>query len=70
MEEIQDLKGKKKELMIEGEKELEEVKALNNQVEADLEWYDQPLRIFQCSKKFWAANQIKIIDIYLQIDKF
>ena len=37
MEEIQDLKGKKKELMIEGEKELEEVKALNNQVEADLE---------------------------------
>ena len=37
VEEIQDLKGKKKEVMIEGEKELEEVKAPNNQVEADLE---------------------------------
>lgn len=43
MEEIQDLRVKMQELMIEDDKELDKVKAWMNQLESDLEIYDQHL---------------------------
>lgn len=42
-EEIQDLRAKMQELMIEDDKELDEVKAWTNQLESDLGRFDQHL---------------------------
>ena len=52
IDEIQDLKGKMQELMIEDDKELNDEKARPNQAESDLERYDQSLgELQQCLKQ-------------------
>ena len=47
VEEIQDLKGKVQELMLESDKEIDEVNKWTNKIEGDLEKYDEPLEILQ-----------------------
>ena len=60
VEEIQDLKGKVHELMLESDKELDEVNEWTNKIEGDLEKYDQPLEILQkVIKDLQNADQLE-----------
>ena len=60
VEEIQDLKGKVQELMLESDKELDEVNEWTNKIEGDLEKYDQPLEILQkVIKDLQNADQLE-----------